>query len=70
MQKDINNYTITVSKNTLDCWGIGMEYYALFEFITDTFPRVDARIVRFDFIFFNINITKYPKVKWRDNNPQ
>jgi len=70
MQKDINNYTITINRNTLDCWGIGMEHYGLLEFYNTDVPSVVARIVRFDFIFFFINITKYPKVKWRDNNPE
>jgi hypothetical protein len=66
MQKDIRNYTITVSKNSLDCWGIGMEYYALFEFITDSVPRIDARVIRFDLIFASINITRYPRMEWRE----
>ena len=66
MQKDIRNYTITVSKNSLDCWGIGMEYYALFELISDSIPRVDARIIRFDLIFVSINITRYPRMEWRE----
>ena len=66
MQKDIKNYTVTASKNSLDCWGIGMEYYALFEFTNDNVPRVDARVIRFDIIFFSINITRYPKVAWRE----
>ena len=70
MQKDINNYTITISRNTLDCWGIGMEYYGLLEFNDADVPSVIARVVRLDFIFFFINLTKYPKVKWRDNNPK
>jgi len=70
MQKDINNYTVTIGRNTLDCWGIGMEYYGLLEFYNADVPSVVARVVRFDFIFFFINITKYPKVKWRDNNPE
>jgi hypothetical protein len=70
MQKDINNYTITISRNTLDCWGIGMEYYGLLEFYNADVPSVVARVIRFDFIFFFINLTKFPKVKWRDNNPK
>lgn len=70
MQKDIRNYTITINKNTLDCWGIGMEYYGLLEHDGTVFPTVIARIIRFDFIFFFINLTKYPKVRWYDNNPE
>ena len=64
MQKDIKNFTLTISKNSLDCWGIGMEYYGLLEFTDDAFPRINARVIRFDFIFFNVNITRYPKVAW------
>ena len=47
-----------------------MEYYGLLEFDDVDFPSVVARVVRFDFVFFFINLTRYPKVKWRDNNPK
>jgi hypothetical protein len=66
MQKDIKNYTVTISRNSLDCWGIGMEYYALFEFITNDVPRIDARVIRIDLIFISINVTRYPKVAWSE----
>lgn len=47
-----------------------MEYYGLLEFDDADVPSVVARVIRFDFIFFFINLTKFPKVKWRDNNPK
>jgi hypothetical protein len=47
-----------------------MEYYGLLEFDDADVPSVIARVIRLDFIFFFINLTKFPKVKWRDNNPK
>ncbi len=72
MQKDIKNYTLTIGLNSIDCWGLGIEYYSIFEYgfdeLTDAIPlRIIGRVTRFDFLFFFINVTKYPKMVWRDS---
>lgn len=71
MQKDIGNFTLNLNFNSLDCWGLGIEYYSIFEYglgqVSDVVPiRIIGRVIRFDFLFFFINITKYPRTVWFD----
>jgi hypothetical protein len=75
MQKDIGNYTVNINFNSLNCWGLGFEYYCIFEYdlnkISDVIPiRIIGRVVRFDFLFFFINVTKYPKTVWLDSTTE
>ena len=75
MQKDIGSYTVNVNFNSSNCWGLGFEYYSIFEYgfgeVSDFVPvRIIGRVIRFDFIFFFINVTKYPKTVWLDSTTE
>lgn len=72
MQKDIGNFTLNINFNSFDCWGLGFEYYSIFEYelgkISDVVPiRIIGHVLRFDFLFFFINLTKYPRTVWFDS---
>jgi hypothetical protein len=64
--KDIGRRSITIGLNTIYCFGIGFERYPIVEWTEDAFAPVSAWVMRFDFLFFFINFTKFPKVDWRE----
>lgn len=75
MQKDIKSYTINLNFNSLSCWGLGIEYYSIFEYsigeLSNVIPlKIVGRVLRFDFLFFFINFTKYPKTVWLDSTTE
>jgi hypothetical protein len=70
MQKDIGRYTITISRNNRYCYGLGFEKYPILDIEVGYEAQVVAWVTRLDFLFFFINFTRYPKVAWRDNNPE
>jgi hypothetical protein len=65
LTKDIGSISITIGFNTIHCFGIGYEKYPLIDMKEDNLNTIVARVNRFDFLFFFINFTKYPKVAWR-----
>lgn len=66
MQKDIGSYTITIDWNTRYCFGLGFDKYPILDIEIGYEPQVVAWVTRFDFLFFFINFTRYPKVAWRE----
>lgn len=75
MQKDIKSYTININFNSINCWGLGLEYYSIFEYGISEFQeaiplRIVGRVLRFDLLFFFINFTKYPKTVWLDSTTE
>jgi len=64
--KDIGRRSITIGLNTIHCFGIGYERYPILDMEIGYPVQVVAWINRFDFLFFFINFTKYPKVDWRE----
>ena len=64
MQKDIGRYTVTVAPNSRYCFGIGFERYPIIEWGIEEEAQVSGWVTRFDFLFFFINFTRYPKVRW------
>jgi len=64
--KDIGRRSVTIGLNTIHCFGVGYERYPIVEWTEEPFAPVCAWINRFDFFFFFINFTKYPKVDWRE----
>jgi len=66
LTKDIGRRSITIGANTIHCFGIGFERYPIVEWTEETYAPVAAWVMRFDFLFFFINFTKYPRMAWRD----
>ena len=63
--KDIGSVSITIGFNTMHCFGFGYEKYPLISMEENNLNTIVARVNRFDFIFFFINFTKYPRMTWR-----
>ena len=65
LTKDIGSVSITIGLNTIHCFGIGYEKYPLISMEEDNLNTILAKVNRFDFLFFFINFTKYPRMIWR-----
>jgi hypothetical protein len=65
LTKDIGSMSITIGFNTIHCFGIGYEKYPLIDMKENNLNTIVAKVNRFDFLFFFINFTRYPKVAWR-----
>ena len=62
-------YTIHAGLNALHCWGLGVNYYTMFDLNTNMERlTTDARILRIDFLFFFINITRWSELYFEDLN--
>jgi hypothetical protein len=58
--------------NRIYCWGFGIQYHTMASVYEDLdsldlIEYVDARVLRFDFIFAYINITLWAKQEWDEN---
>ncbi len=63
--KDFGRASVNVGLNKLYAFGLGFDYYPVVEMIEDTNDAlVLARALHLDFLFFFIQITVYPKVRW------
>jgi hypothetical protein len=63
--KDFGRLTINVRLNNLHAFGLGFDFYPIVEMIDGTNDAlVLARALHLDFLFFFIQITVYPKVRW------
>lgn len=70
MQKDVGGYSLNISKNNRYCFGLGFEKYPILDLEVDNTATIVASVFRIDLLFFSINFTKYPKMVWRDSNPE
>lgn len=65
LTKDIGRLSITIGFNTIHCFGLGYERYPLINMEENNLNTIIATVNRFDFLFFFINFTKYPRMNWR-----
>ena len=65
LTKDIGRLSITIGLNTIHCFGLGYEKYPLINMEENNLNTIIATVNRFDFLFFFINFTKYPRMPWR-----
>lgn len=65
MQKDVGRYEINIGRNTIRCFALGFQYYPVIEFDEPNKELfIVAKVLRFDMLFFFINIAKYEEVNW------
>lgn len=68
MNKDIGRYEVNIDKNSIRCFGIGFQYYPVFEVNDKTLELfVVANVLRIDVLFFFINIARYQKINWNEH---
>ena len=61
MRQDWSHWTVYFNANSLQNWGLGINYYHEYE---STPFVIMARICQLDLLFFNITITRWEKAKW------